>query len=87
MGQKEFDKVESIGLPEKVRRAAFVVAISSYGRAQLYRFVERQNSPKIHVVHCGLETAYWTSLVMFYPTRTGLFVLAVCANKKVKYCW
>jgi glycosyltransferase involved in cell wall biosynthesis len=47
-----------IGLPEKIRHCAFVVAISSYGRAQLYRLVEHQHWPKIHLVHCGLDRAY-----------------------------
>ncbi len=46
------------GTAEKVRRAAFVVAISSYGRSQLYRWVEHAYWPKIKVVHCGLETAF-----------------------------
>ena len=46
------------GTAEKVRRAAFVVAICSYGRSQLYRWVEHAYWPKIKVVHCGLETAF-----------------------------
>ena len=46
------------GTAEKVRRAAFVVAISSYGRSQLYRWVEHAYWQKIKVVHCGLETAF-----------------------------
>jgi glycosyltransferase involved in cell wall biosynthesis len=50
-----------IGLAEKIRRSAFVVAISSYGRSQLYRCVEHQQWPKIHVVHCGLERAFMES--------------------------
>ena len=47
-----------LGLAEKIRRCAFVVAISSYGRSQLYRLVEHQHWPKVHVVHCGLEPAF-----------------------------
>jgi colanic acid/amylovoran biosynthesis glycosyltransferase len=39
-GPEEFDKPEFIRLREKVREAAFVVAISSYGRSQLYRWVD-----------------------------------------------
>ena len=46
------------GTAEKVRRAAFVVAISSFGRSQLYRRIEHKYWPKIKVVHCGLETAF-----------------------------
>jgi glycosyltransferase involved in cell wall biosynthesis len=57
-GPDEFDKAELIGLAEKVRRCAFVVAISSFGLSQLYRFVEYQHWPKVHVVHCGIEKDY-----------------------------
>lgn len=46
------------GTAEKVRRAAFVVAISSYGRSQLYRKVEHAYWPKVKVIHCGLEAAF-----------------------------
>lgn len=57
-GPEEFDKGQFIGMAEKIRRAAFVVAISSYGRSQLYRLVEHQHWSKIKVVHCGLEPAF-----------------------------
>ncbi len=57
-GPEEFDKPEFIHLGEKVRRAAFVVAISSYGRSQLYRWVEHAHWHKVEVVHCGLERAF-----------------------------
>ena len=52
------DELLSGGIGEKVRRAAFVVAVSSYGRSQLYRLVGHQYWPKVKVVHCGLETAF-----------------------------
>ena len=51
--QQNLTRREFIGLPEKVRRCAFVVAITSYGRSQLYRFVEHEHWPKVKVVHCG----------------------------------
>jgi glycosyltransferase involved in cell wall biosynthesis len=57
-GPEEFDKPEFIHLGEKIRASRFVVAISSYGRSQLYRWVEGHQWPKIHVVHCGLEQAF-----------------------------
>lgn len=58
-GPEEFDKPEFIALPEKIRRSAFVVAISSYGRSQLYRLVDHSLWSKIHIVHCGLEPQYF----------------------------
>jgi glycosyltransferase involved in cell wall biosynthesis len=57
-GPEEFDAPRCLGLAEKVRRSAFVVAISAYGRSQLYRWVERAHWPKISVVHCGLEASF-----------------------------
>ncbi|MBI5263415.1 MAG: glycosyltransferase family 4 protein [Bradyrhizobium sp.] len=60
-GPEEFDKARSIGLPEKLRRADGVVAISSFGRSQLYRYAGREHWKKIKVVHCGIERAFYES--------------------------
>ena len=58
-GPEEFDKPKALGIAEKVSRSAFVVAISSFGRSQLYRWVEHAHWPKVKVVHCGLEAAFY----------------------------
>lgn len=58
-GPEEFDMPGPLGLKEKARHSAFVVAITSYARAQLYRWVERAHWEKIKVVHCGLEEEYF----------------------------
>jgi len=57
-GPEEFDAPRRLGIAEKVRRSAFVVAISAFGRSQLYRWVEPAHWPKISVVHCGLEPGF-----------------------------
>src|SRR6266850_2284766 len=57
-GPEEFDAPRCLGIAEKARRSAFVVAISAYGRSQLYRWVEPAHWPKISVVHCGLEASF-----------------------------
>lgn len=57
-GPEEFDKPEFLHLGEKIRRARFVVAITSFCRSQLYRWVDRQHWGKVRVVHCGLEPAF-----------------------------
>lgn len=54
-GPEEFDKPEFIHLGEKAIHSAFVVAITSYCRSQLYRWVPHSHWKKIQVVHCGLE--------------------------------
>lgn len=54
-GPEEFDAPHALSLGEKVRRAAFTVAISSFGRSQLCRWAGLAEWPHLHVVHCGIE--------------------------------
>ena len=58
-GPEEFDKAKFIALPEKIQRADFVVGVSSFGRSQLFRNVSHEYWHKIHVVHCGIEPAFY----------------------------
>jgi len=60
-GPEEFDKPNFISLPEKIKNAAFVVAISSFGKSQLFRLVHNEYWEKIKVVHCGLEASFYES--------------------------
>jgi colanic acid/amylovoran biosynthesis glycosyltransferase len=76
-GPEEFDKPHSIGLAEKIRRSAFVVAISSYGRSQLYRLVDHIYWPKVHVVRCGLDRAY----IDDFPVQAALPRRFVCVGR------
>jgi colanic acid/amylovoran biosynthesis glycosyltransferase len=57
-GPEEFDKAKFIGLTEKIERANFVVAVSSFGRSQLFRNVSHEYWNKIKVIHCGLEPTF-----------------------------
>jgi len=57
-GPEEFDKPDFLGLREKMRRAAFVVAITSFCRSQLYRWANYDDWKKISIVHCGIEPAF-----------------------------
>ena len=57
-GPEEFDKATILGLGAKVHRAKFVVAISEFGRSQLYRWSQSEDWSKIQVVHCGLDDSY-----------------------------
>jgi glycosyltransferase involved in cell wall biosynthesis len=81
-GPEEFDKPHFIGLPEKIRRCAFVIAVSSFGRSQLFRLVEHDLWPKIHVVHCGLEKAFHQHAAGPWPlTRNFVCVGRLCEQK------
>ena len=81
-GPKEYDNVQLVGLAEKIRRCAFVVAISSYGRSQLYRLVETQHWPKVKVVHCGLEGTYFTGAVRPPPAAPRLVCVGRLCEQK-----
>jgi colanic acid/amylovoran biosynthesis glycosyltransferase len=57
-GPEEFDHPLAIGLPEKCLRAAFVAAVSSFGRSQIYRWLPSAHWSKVHVVHCGVDADF-----------------------------
>lgn len=61
-GPEEFDKPKFIGLTQKIERANFVVAVSSFGRSQLFRNVSREHWDKIKVIHCGLEPTFYQAI-------------------------
>ncbi len=56
-GPEEFDAPVALSLGEKANRAAFAVAISSFGRSQLARWAEFGAWERLKVVHCGIEPA------------------------------
>ena len=58
-GPSEFERAPLLALDEKVRRAAFVVAISYFTRSQLYRWAAFEDWSKIHVVHCGVDETFF----------------------------
>ncbi|MUM15419.1 glycosyltransferase [Mycobacterium sp. CBMA271] len=57
-GPDEFDSAAAIALPEKIRRSDFAVAVSSFGRSQLYRQVSHEYWSKIKVVRCGIDKGF-----------------------------
>ena len=59
-----------------------MVAISSYTRSQLYRWVELQDWPKVQVVRCGLEAGYFAGPIVAVPaTRRLVCVGRLCEQK------
>jgi len=81
-GPTEFDMPARHKLREKSRDAAFVVAISSYGRSQLYRWLDHRDWPKVRVVHCGVEQAFHASERSDPPAAPRLVCVGrLCAAK------
>lgn len=70
-GPEEFDKPEFLHLALKVEHAHFVVAISSFGKSQLCRWLPFKQWPKVKVVHCGIDAQFHEAQTSqpYMPTR------------------
>jgi colanic acid/amylovoran biosynthesis glycosyltransferase len=81
-GPEEFDKAKAIALEEKINRAAFVVAISSFGKSQLYRWCDRQQWSKIHEIHCGVDELFLTHPPTAIPDQPRLVCIGRLCEQK-----
>lgn len=81
-GPEEFDKPEFLGIAEKIRRSAFVVAISSFGRSQLYRWIAYDQWPKVEVVHCGLDAGFHSVAPVPAPAAPRLVCVGRLCEQK-----
>ncbi len=81
-GPEEFDKPEFLSLGEKIKRAAFVIAVSEYGRSQLYRWVGHAHWNKIHVVHCGVDDTFLAEAPEPFPTAPRLVSVGRLSEQK-----
>jgi glycosyltransferase involved in cell wall biosynthesis len=81
-GPEEYDRGRQIGLAEKIRRCAFVIGISSFGRSQLYRFAAYEDWAKVRVVHCALEPGFYTVPARAFPIARRLVCVGrLCIEK------
>lgn len=81
-GPEEFDKPEFLHLGEKVALAKFAVTISEFGRSQLCRASVYRDWEKIHVVHCGLDEAFFREPTTEPPQRPRLVCVARLHEQK-----
>ncbi|KOP23417.1 glycoside hydrolase [Hapalosiphon sp. MRB220] len=81
-GPEEFDAVNSLALVEKVKRAAFVVTVSSFGKSQLYRWCPPSLWSKIHVVHCGVDDGFLALSPIGIPKEPRLVCVARLCKAK-----
>ncbi|MCD1627367.1 glycosyltransferase [Seohaeicola saemankumensis] len=61
-GPEEFDAPHALGLDLKIADAAFTVAVSSFGRSQLCRWVDHRHWARIRIVHCGIDPAKFATV-------------------------
>jgi glycosyltransferase involved in cell wall biosynthesis len=81
-GPEEFDQPRALALPEKMREAAFTVAISEYGRSQLMRWSDPTIWPRLHVVRCGIDAASIAGSVAPIPEENRLVCVARLSEQK-----
>lgn len=81
-GPEEFDKPLFIGLPEKIKHAIFVVAISSFGKSQLFRWLDFSQWCKVKVVHCGLESSFYQISENVIPNKKRLVCVGRLCEQK-----
>jgi len=81
-GPEEFDRPLGIALPKKIESASFVVAISSFGRSQLWRWCDHTLWKKIHVVHCGLDATFVNGAAMPFPQKPKIACVGRLCEQK-----
>lgn len=57
-GPDEFDAPAAFSLGDKIRESAFTIGVSSYGTAQLRRWVPPEYWNRIHMVHCTVDESW-----------------------------
>lgn len=81
-GPEEFDKPNALHLKEKIKHASFVVAISSFGRSQIFRWIEKSEWHKVKVVHCGLEKTFHNQQAFSLPDIPRLVCVGRLCEQK-----
>ncbi len=81
-GPEEFDKPQTLKLAEKIRQASFIVAISSFGRSQLYRWIAHEYWHKVKIVHCGLERSFYDIAPLPPPHKARLVCVGRLCEQK-----
>jgi glycosyltransferase involved in cell wall biosynthesis len=81
-GPEEFDNPLSLGLGEKVRHAAFVVAISDFTRSQLYRWADYRDWHKIQLIRVGVSPRFLNHGPVPIPTTPRLVNIGRMVEQK-----
>ncbi len=81
-GADEWDMPKQYKLREKLQHASFVVAISSFTRAQMARWANPSDRDRIHVVHCGLDAEAFERPVTPVPDNHRIVCVGrICVEK------
>jgi colanic acid/amylovoran biosynthesis glycosyltransferase len=81
-GPEEWDRPEALSLKEKYEAAEFVVAVSDFGRCQVYRWTALAYWPRVHVVRCGVDEAFLKMDAEPVPDTNKLILVAGLVEQK-----
>jgi colanic acid/amylovoran biosynthesis glycosyltransferase len=81
-GPGEFDRPTLLALDEKLHRASFTATVSEFTRSQLYRWSNRADWPRIHVIHCGLDATFLDAGPRAIPETQRLVCVGRLAEQK-----
>lgn len=83
-GPDEFEKAPLLSLDEKLKRAAFAICVSSFGKSQLMRWSSPDQWGKIEVVHCGVDSSFLDASVQTPPSDPRFVCVGRIASAKAQ---
>jgi DNA-binding NtrC family response regulator len=81
-GPEEFDRTDTLGLGKKIHHSSFAVAISNFGRSQLYRWADSTDWDKIQVVRCGVDETFLKSPLTNVPNNRRMICVGRLSEQK-----
>lgn len=81
-GPNEFDGPRGLSLPESLRDAKCVVAISEFCASQLRRWLPPDQWSKIHIVHCTVGDEFLTSQGRIAPSSRSILCIGRMVQDK-----
>ena len=81
-GPEEWDQPAALSLREKYEGAAFVVAVTDFGRCQVYRWTPLECWPRVHVVRCGVDAGFLNQELTPVPDTNQLVLVAGLTEQK-----
>ncbi len=81
-GSDEFDRPEYLGLPAKVKHAAFVPVVSSYTGSQMRRWIPIEEWTKLLLLRCGLDAAFLDTPLPTVVPKSRFVIVARLSSEK-----
>jgi len=81
-GPHTWDRPDQFSIPEKVRHAAFVTAISSFARSQVWRWADPVDWQKVRILRCGVRDRFADRPVVPVPAAPRIVSVGRLAPEK-----